>query len=111
MTKMALESQWSDAYGYGAVDDTMSPRFKRGDTLYVDPSQALKPGDIVVCLLHEPTEDGQCLGYIKELVAQTATEVVLRQFNPPKKLRVDATRVRTLHKVRGIAFADPAEAA
>lgn len=109
MTKMAVESQWNGVYGCRAVDDTMSPLVKRGDTLYVDPSQALKPGDIVVCMLQEPAEDGQCLGYIKELVAQTATEVVLRQLNPPKKLRVDAKRVRTLHKVRGIAFADPAE--
>lgn len=82
-----------DAYGVYIHGNSMSPRFKHGELIYVDPHRPVSPGDDVVLQLH----DGQ--GYIKELVRRTDRAVICRQHNPPAEIEYAATDVRSIHLI------------
>ncbi|MET0743677.1 MAG: helix-turn-helix domain-containing protein [Microvirga sp.] len=86
-------------YALYVQNDSMYPRYRDGARLYVDANRRPAPGDDVVVELHPREEDGAGPGYVKSFVKQTATTVVVEQFNPPRQIVFEARAVKSLHRV------------
>lgn len=82
-----------DAYAVYVHGDSMAPRFKHGELVYVDPHRPVTPGDDVVVQLN----DGH--GYIKELVRRTARTVLCRQHNPDGEIEFPAGDIKSIHLI------------
>jgi phage repressor protein C with HTH and peptisase S24 domain len=63
------------------VGDSMEPRYRAGELLYVHPGRPPTRGSYVLVEL----KDGHAL--VKELVKADDQEVVVRQLNPERRLR------------------------
>ena len=89
----------SSAYAVYVVGDSMAPRFRSGEIVYVDPAVPIRRGtDCVVQI----AEDGVLTAIIKEYVSSTETKLTLRQYNPDKEIIIDANNVTNVHLVRGM---------
>ncbi len=83
-----------DAYGVYVNGDSMRPRFKHGELVYVNPSKPVSAGDDVVIQL----DDGQ--GFIKELVRMTDRALICRQYGPDEvEFCFPRERVRSIHLI------------
>jgi hypothetical protein len=82
-----------DAYAVYCHADTMVPRYRPGELLYIDPIRPAAPGDDVIVQLADGT------GFVRELVRQTARAVVCRQHNPPQEHTYPIARVRSVHLI------------
>ncbi len=87
-----------NAFAVYVAGDSMAPRFEPGELLFVHPGRPPQPGDDVLVELHGGDgEPGAC--YLKRLVRRAGGKVVLGQFNPAREIRIDAAKVRAIHKV------------
>ena len=87
-----------NAFAIYVAGDSMAPRFEPGELLFVHPGRPPQPGDDVLVELHDKDgESGAC--YLKRLVRRAGGKVVLGQFNPVREIRIDAKKVRAIHKV------------
>lgn len=86
------------AYSVMVSGDSMSPRYDDGDTVFVHPRKRVKKGDYVIAQIHTVESDPP-LAYVKKLVKWTENELVLEQFNPPKNLNFDGSKVASVHYV------------
>jgi phage repressor protein C with HTH and peptisase S24 domain len=77
--------------------DSMEPRYFAGELLYVNPNRPITKG----CFVAIELADGQ--GLIKQFLRRSDDFVVLRQFNPPKDLRLAARDVKRLYRITGSA--------
>lgn len=80
----------NDAFAVYVSGDSMAPKYKNGDLIYVHPSRPLVKGRFV---LVETTEHK---GFIKQFVALQDDVLVLQQFNPAEEIiipRSDVLRV------------------
>jgi hypothetical protein len=66
-------------FGFYAPDDLMAPRFKPGETVWVDPARPPKPGDEVV-LVRNTTTRGPEQVILAELRAQSKAELKIAQY-------------------------------
>jgi phage repressor protein C with HTH and peptisase S24 domain len=85
----------ADAYAVEFWDTSMDPALKHGHLGWVHPRKPIKPGDDVVVQLN----DGQAL--VKTLVRRTESQLVLRQYNPPKDFKIDRADVKSVHLIVG----------
>lgn len=82
-------------------NDSMSPVYKPGKRVYVDPDGPRPSiGDDVLIEMY-PEEDGEPgSSYVKTLVSRGSREVVLTQYNPPPaEIRLDATHIKQILRV------------
>lgn len=86
------------AYAVQISNDSMSPRYDDGDSVYVNPDRRVRKGDYVIAQIHVE-EHNPPLAYVKKLVRWTEKELILEQFNPPKELRFDGSQVASVHYV------------
>ena len=82
-----------DAYSVYVNGDSMSPRFRHGELVYVDPYRPPAPGDDVVIQLKNDQ------GYIKELVRRTGKVLRCRQHNPASEVDYQMEDVRSIHLI------------
>jgi phage repressor protein C with HTH and peptisase S24 domain len=82
-----------DAYAVYCHADTMQPRYRPGEMLYIDPIRPVAPGDDVIVQFTDGT------GFIRELVAQTPRTLTCRQHNPPREHVYPIASVRSVHLV------------
>ncbi len=87
----------SNAFALYVDGDSMEPRYFAGEVVYVNPNRPLSRG----CFVAVEMKDGQ--GLIKQFVKRTDDLVVLRQFNPPRDLRLHARDVKQLYRIVGSA--------
>lgn len=88
-----------DAYAIYIDGESMVPRFKPGETLYVHPAKPARRGDDVIVQLR-PTSDGSPpRGYVKEFVGWSGTELLLRQHNPAGEVRFARDDVVSVHPI------------
>lgn len=85
----------ADAYAVEFWDTSMEPALKHGHLGWVHPRKPVKPGDDVVVQLN----DGQAL--VKTLLRRTESQLVLRQYNPPKDFKIDRAGVKSVHLIVG----------
>lgn len=92
------------AYALYIAGDSMEPRYRGGDLVYVDPRRPAMIGDDVIVQLvgdvrpdADPGEVRHVL--VKQLVRNTAAHVELCQFNPPVTFKVPKSKVHAIHRV------------
>lgn len=86
-------------YALWIVGDSMAPWNKSGDLIYVSPARPPVPGDHVVIELVGGAEHEPGTAMVKLLVAKTATQLKLRQYNPDSEFALPLSRVKAIHKV------------
>lgn len=82
--------------------DSMFPRFSNGELVYVHPGRHPRAGDdVLIEMAEEP--DGTRPAFVKRYVKQTATELVVEQFNPPDRITLALTVVTSIFKILTLA--------
>lgn len=89
----------SGAYAIYADGESMYPRYKAGETLWINPHVTPRRGDDVVVQIWADREGEPDYGFIKEFVCWRADKLVLQQHNPPGEIVFDRRDVKSLHKV------------
>ena len=87
-----------DAYALYVAGDSMEPRYRSGDVVYVNPHRPCRQGDDVVIQTRLRAGD-DITGYVKTLVSRSPREVVARQYNPASTIEYRATTVIAVHRV------------
>lgn len=83
------------AYAVQVVNDSMSPRYRPGVIVHVNPWKT--PRQHLGVVVYKRNDSV----LIKEFVRQTSTELLLRQHNPPLDLRIPLAEIRECHVVVG----------
>ncbi|WJW80518.1 XRE family transcriptional regulator [Bartonella sp. TP] len=86
------------AYAVEIVGDSMSPRYEEGEIAYIDPLHPIRRGDYVVVQLKDNGSDAPH-AFIKRYLFKTEYELVLEQFNPPKRIKFPLGQVISMHYV------------
>lgn len=84
-----------DAYLLYVSGESMSPRYALGAVLHVHPHLQPKAGRGVVVRLTR----GRCM--VKEYVRRQAGQVVVRQLNPAREIRLPAAQIVAIHTIVG----------
>jgi len=85
-----------DAYAVHIVGDSMEPRYRAGEIVFVHPWKPVRKDDYVVVQI---AQDGHVMGMIKRFVSQSETELVLEQLNPSQTIRLEATTIKSVHRI------------
>lgn len=99
ITRPRALSDARDAYAIYVEGESMYPRFGPGEMAVVDPRVPPRIGDDVIVQLSENGDDEIHAILIKRLVRRSASFLELEQFNPPAIFRIDAARVKRLHRI------------
>lgn len=90
------------AYAVVVFGTSMYPRFKPGETVWLNPHLPVRQGDDCVVQLKTDNVDGR-ESYIKEFVSRSTSVVRLWQHNPAagekNEIELDAKRVLAIHRV------------
>lgn len=89
----------ANAYAVWVDGESMSPRYRPGELVYVHPARPARRGDDVVVQVHPNEEGASPLGYIKEYVGWAGNRLVLKQYNPEKKIEFDRDSVVSVHPI------------
>jgi len=90
------------AYAVRVYGTSMEPRFKAGETVWINPHEPVRAGDdVIVQILTD--DDGEKESYIKEFRSQSAKVTRLWQHNPDEgeenELTLDTNKVFSVHKI------------
>ena len=90
-----------DVYGFYVQGASMAPRFEEGEMGFVETKRPPRVGDDVIVQLRAPIDDGEevTAALIKRLVRRSASYVELEQFNPATTFRIEAEKVKAIHRV------------
>ncbi|NTG00171.1 helix-turn-helix transcriptional regulator [Agrobacterium rhizogenes] len=90
------------AYAVRVFGTSMHPRFKPGETVWLNPHLPVRQGDDCVVQMKTDEVDGR-ESYIKEFVSRSSTVLRLWQHNPDEgeknEIELDAKDVLAIHKV------------
>lgn len=103
MPNVDTPAKYQDAYTVSILDDSMSPRVKRGLVAHVSPTMAPSPGDLVVVKVQ--TSDG-IVGYLRNLFAIDEKFIVVSQLNPPRTDTIPRFKVIAVDRVFQVGVAD-----
>lgn len=81
------------SYAVFIQDDCMEPRYFHNEIVFANPHKPVRPGDHVIIQL----DDGDAV--IKRLERRTQKFVTCKQYNPPKLIEYEASRVVRIHRV------------
>lgn len=87
-----------DAYALYVAGDSMEPRYRPGDIVFVHPHRPARAGDDVVVQVRLNPSD-EITGYVKTFVRRSRESVVCEQFNPVSQIEYRANTVIALHRV------------
>ncbi|MBL6854530.1 MAG: helix-turn-helix transcriptional regulator [Alphaproteobacteria bacterium] len=88
-----------DAYAIYLTGESMVPWREEGQPVYAVPSLPVRVMDYVVLQL-KPRHPGDApFAYVKRLLKRTGTQLIVEQFNPPKKLSFPMDKVHTVHRI------------
>ena len=85
----------ANAFALYVDGDSMEPRYFAGEVLYVNPNRPITRN----CFVAVELQDGQ--GMIKQFLRRSDDQLVLRQFNPPKDIRLAAREVKRMYRITG----------
>lgn len=81
------------------IGESMSPRFKPGDLIFVHPNKPVLKGDDVLVELHGSVEPLTGPALIKEFVRKNDEFIVLKQYHPPKEFRIAVRLIKRIYKI------------
>jgi len=90
------------AYGVRVYGTSMEPRFRAGETVWINPHEPVRSGDdVVVQILTD--EENTFESYIKQFVSRSSSVLRLLQLNPDEgeeaELDFPANSVFSIHKI------------
>jgi len=85
----------ANAFALYVEGDSMEPRYFAGELLYVNPNRPITRH----CFVAVELADGQ--GLIKQFLRRSDEQIVLRQFNPPKDLRIAVRDLKRIYRITG----------
>lgn len=88
-----------DAYAVYVDGESMYPRYKVGETVWVNPMRPPARGDDVIVQLYPANEGDAPYGFIKEFRARTPTRLVVWQHNPPREVEYPIESVKSVHYI------------
>ena len=88
----------SQVFAAYVVGESMYPAFRDGQLFFVHPGRRPRIGDDVLVEL-QPQGHDPGPSFLKRLVRNTPTQVVVEQFNPIREFPFDKTEIRNLFKV------------
>lgn len=88
-----------NGYSIYADGESMYPRYKPGETIWINPNIPPRRGDDVVVQLFGEQEFDTPHGYLKEFVGWQGNRLVLTQHNPPMEVEFDRDQVKSVHLV------------
>jgi phage repressor protein C with HTH and peptisase S24 domain len=89
----------SGAYAAFVNGESMSPRYRPGETVFIHPGKPPRRGDDVIVQIHPDEEDAPPRGYIKEFVGWSGNKLTLRQYNPESQLSFERDEVVSIHPI------------
>ncbi|GHC61307.1 LexA family transcriptional regulator [Limoniibacter endophyticus] len=87
------------AYCVFVDGESMSPRYKSGETVYVHPSKPARRGDDVIVQIKAREEGASPRGFIKEMVGWSGSKLILMQHNPSRRIEFDRDEVVSVHPI------------
>lgn len=92
-----------NAYAVIISGTSMFPRYDDGQIAVADPSWPARPGDDVIVQIRSPDgcdeDERVTLVMVKRLVRRSAAWVELEQFTPAQRFRVEAARIKAIHRI------------
>lgn len=101
MQRPASLAHDKDAFAFIVVGTSMWPRFRAGSPVAVSPRMPVAIGDDVLVRLKGSGSHGAWHALIMNLVKRGAAGFELRQFNPDRRIEVDAGNVEAVLKIVG----------
>lgn len=89
----------ADAYAIYVDGESMYPRYKPGETVWVNPGRPVGKFDDVIIQMHPEEENAVPYGFIKEFRAWTPTHLIVFQHNPPGEVRYPRDQVKSVHRI------------
>ncbi|AYM13093.1 helix-turn-helix transcriptional regulator [Agrobacterium tumefaciens] len=90
------------AYAVRVYGTSMEPRFKAGETVWINPNEPVRAGDDVIVQV-ATEEENQRESYIKEFRSQSSKVTRLWQHNPeegePNEVTFPSSAVFSIHKI------------
>jgi len=90
------------AYAVRVYGTSMEPRFKAGETVWINPNEPVRAGDDVIVQV-ATEEENQRESYIKEFRSQSSKVTRLWQHNPeddePNEVTFPSSKVFSIHKI------------
>lgn len=88
----------TNVFALHVLSDSMVPRYDPGEVIYCGGREPVAGDHIVVEMF--PEAEGQTgKAFIKKLVQRTAKDIVVEQYNPPKRFTYDRYAVKALWRV------------
>jgi phage repressor protein C with HTH and peptisase S24 domain len=94
----AILEDVAGAYAVYVVGESMEPRYRAGELVYVHPNKPYRRGDYVVVQVDVEGEE-RPHGFIKQFVTLTPTTLVLRQLNPDREVEFPRKKVLSIHRI------------
>jgi phage repressor protein C with HTH and peptisase S24 domain len=86
-------------YAVYVYDDLMSPRYRAGEMLFVNPYKPVKAGDYCVIQIGKGDD---MIGYVKQYVSSDEERMHFRQINPPLDIVFGVGEISAVHRVVGM---------
>ncbi len=87
-----------DAYALWVMNDSMKPRFRNGDIVFIEPHRPVRPGDdVVIQIRRDDTNTVET--WIKEFVGYRGDDIVAWQHNPPQELVFHRDEVTEMQRI------------
>jgi phage repressor protein C with HTH and peptisase S24 domain len=88
-----------NAYAVWIDGESMYPRYKSGELVYVHPGKPPRRGDDVIVQIRPSEEYMPPRGFVKELVGYLGDKLVLKQYNPDSRIEFPREDVISIHPI------------
>lgn len=88
-----------NAYSVWVDGESMSPRYRPGETVFVHPGRPARRGDDVIVQIKPSDEALPPRGFIKEFIGWTGNKLVLQQYNPQQRIEFNKDTVVSVHPI------------
>lgn len=86
------------AYALYVLGESMEPRYRAGEVVYVHPNKPCRKGDYVVVQI-KGVDNEHPLGFIKQFISKTPTRLILGQLHPVEELEFPIEDVVSIHRI------------
>lgn len=88
-----------EAYSVYVDGESMYPRYKPGETVWINPNLPASRGADVIVQLYPNDPDDPPRGFIKEFVGWTPNHLRLHQWNPAQEITFPRAMVKSVHTI------------
>jgi len=89
----------SNAYAVYVGGESMAPRFRSGEIVYVDPAVPIRSGgDVVV----QMSDKNKLTAIVKEYSHSDDYQIYLKEFTSREQVPIEKFRVTSIHLIRGM---------